>query len=117
MRARRMPRAAAEAAARALLAQLGLGDKADAHPARLSGGQCQRVAIARALAMAPACLLYDEPTSALDPARKREIAEILGQVRATGMTQILVTHDAALVESVADLVFRLDAGRLTPRPR
>jgi len=114
---RRTARAAAEATARNLLAQLGLADKADAHPSRLSGGQCQRVAIARALAMAPACLLYDEPTSALDPSRKREVVEILGEVRATGMTQVVVTHDGALVAEVANLVFRLVAGRLIPEPR
>ena len=110
---RRVGRPAAEVTARAWLAQLGLGDKTDAYPSRLSGGQCQRVAIARALAMAPACLLYDEPTSALDPARKSEVIDVLGQVRAAGMTQIVVTHDATLVTAVADLVFRLDAGTLS----
>lgn len=110
----RIARATAETAARALLAQLGLADKADVHPSRLSGGQCQRVAIARALARAPGCLLYDEPTSALDPARKGEVLEVLAEVRAAGMTQIVVTHDAAFVAAVADRVFRLDAGRLVP---
>jgi ABC-type polar amino acid transport system ATPase subunit len=115
IRVRGIARATAEATARALLAQLGLADKLAEHPARLSGGQCQRVAIARALAMAPACLLYDEPTSALDPARRSELVDVLAQVRAGGMTQIVVTHDGALVDAVADLVFRLDAGRLTPR--
>jgi len=114
---RRVARASAEATARALLTQLGLADKADAHPSRLSGGQSQRVAIARALAMAPACLLYDEPTSALDPARKGEVLEVLAEVRAAGMTQIVVTHDAAFVAAVADVVLRLDAGRLVPAPR
>jgi ABC-type polar amino acid transport system ATPase subunit len=111
---KRTARGPAESAARALLAQLGLADKADAHPSRLSGGQCQRVAIARALAMAPACLLYDEPTSALDPARKGEVLEVLAQVRTAGMTQIVVTHDERFVAAVADRVFRLDAGRLVP---
>ena len=110
---RQIARSEAEAAARTLLEQLGLADKADAHPSRLSGGQCQRVAIARALAMAPACLLYDEPTSALDPARKDEVLEILSAVRSRGITQIVVSHDA-LVANTADLVFRLEAGRVTP---
>jgi len=114
---RRTARATAEATARDLLGQLGLADKADAHPSRLSGGQCQRVAIARALAMAPACLLYDEPTSALDPSRKREVVEILAEVRATGMTQVVVTHDGALVAEIADAVFRIDGGRVIPEPR
>ena len=114
---RRVARPDAERTARTLLTQLGLADKVAEHPARLSGGQCQRVAIARALAMAPACLLYDEPTSALDPARRGELVEVLSEVRAGGMTQIVVTHDHALVDAVADLVFDLDAGRLVARPR
>ncbi len=117
MRARGIARTAAEATARGLLAQLGVGDKATEHPTRLSGGQCQRVAIARALAMAPACLLYDEPTSALDPARRSELVEMLATVRAGGTTQVVVTHDAALVAAVGDLVFTLDGGRLAERPR
>ena len=116
MTVRRMGRGEAEASARTLLDQLGLTDKVDAHPPRLSGGQCQRVAIARALAMAPACLLYDEPTSALDPERKGEVLEVLAAVRARGVTQIVVSHDA-LVATAADLVFRLDAGKLTAEPR
>jgi ABC-type polar amino acid transport system ATPase subunit len=115
--ARGVARAGAEATARALLAQLGLAEKTNEHPTRLSGGQCQRVAIARALAMAPACLLYDEPTSALDPGRRRELVEVLSEVRASGITQLVVTHDGALVSAVADLVFDLDGGRLAERPR
>jgi glutamate transport system ATP-binding protein len=114
---RGIARAEAETTARALLERLGLADKADVHPQRLSGGQCQRVAIARALAMAPACLLYDEPTSALDPARKGEVLEVLATVRAGGVTQIVVSHDEALVARVADDVFRIDAGRLTAETR
>ena len=112
MTVRGSARAQAEDAARRWLVELGLGDKAGAYPSQLSGGQCQRAAIARALAMAPACLLYDEPTSALDPARRGEVAEVLGAVRGAGMTQIVVTHDAAFVASVADLVFTLRAGKI-----
>ena len=117
MTVRRVARPEAEAAARALLDRLGLADKADTHPQRLSGGQCQRVAIARALAMAPACLLYDEPTSALDPVRKSEVLDVLATIRAGGVTQIVVSHDEALVARVADHVFRIDAGRVTAEPR
>ena len=60
----------------ALLAKVGLADKATKHPAQLSGGQQQRVAIARALAMEPDLMLFDEPTSALDP-------ETIGEVLAS----------------------------------
>ncbi|MBJ3776554.1 amino acid ABC transporter ATP-binding protein, partial [Acuticoccus mangrovi] len=62
---------------RALLARVGLGDKADAYPSRLSGGQQQRVAIARALALEPKILLFDEPTSALDPELVNEVLKVI----------------------------------------
>lgn len=114
MRVRGVSRADAEQRACALLTALGLGDKADAFPARLSGGERQRVAIARALATAPQVLLYDEPTSALDPSRRGEVAETLRRVRATGVTQVVVTHDATLGGDVADLRFVLTAGALHP---
>ena len=65
------PRAEALERGRALLAQVGLAEKADAYPPQLSGGQQQRVAIARALAMQPKAILFDEPTSALDPGTGR----------------------------------------------
>jgi len=109
---RGVPRPRAEDDARGWLVELGLADKAGAYPSQLSGGQCQRAAIARALTTAPACLLYDEPTSALDPARRGEVAEVLGAVRRAGMTQIVVTHDAAFVATVADVVFTLAAGKI-----
>src|SRR6478735_1253918 len=64
--------------ARDLLDQVGLGDKAEAYPAQLSGGQAQRVAIARALAMDPKLMLFDEPTSALDP---ELVGEVLGVMK------------------------------------
>jgi ABC-type polar amino acid transport system ATPase subunit len=102
----------AEQRARGLLAQLGMEDKASAHPEALSGGQKQRVAIARALAMEPRVLLYDEPTSALDPSLKHEVGRTLRRVADTGITQILVTHDLPIAREAADLVFVLDAGRV-----
>jgi len=109
---RRLARADAERPARDLLARLGLGDKLAAYPQHLSGGQCQRAAIARALAMEPRVLLYDEPTSALDASLKNEVAETLRQVRGTGVTQLVVTHDLAFADAVADVRFALEAGRL-----
>jgi ABC-type polar amino acid transport system ATPase subunit len=86
--------------ARGLLVQLGLEARLHAFPAQLSGGQRQRVAIARALAMEPRVLLYDEPTSALDPSMKSEVVQALQRVDATGVTQVVVTHDVTLARSM-----------------
>lgn len=95
-------KADAKAKAMQLLDQLALPDQADAYPFSLSGGQKQRVAIARALALNPAILLYDEPTSALDPNLRESVATLINQVKAQGMTQVVVTHDMAFAQSVAD---------------
>lgn len=94
-----------------LLTRLGLGDRLHQHPDNLSGGQKQRVAIARALAMEPAVLLYDEPTSALDPSMKQEVAQTLHRVDATGVTQVVVTHDLSLAK-LAEHVCVMDHGRI-----
>lgn len=93
-------RSDAEKRARELLVQLGLEHRIDAFPEQLSGGQKQRVAIARALAMEPRVLLYDEPTSALDPSMKNEVLQTLKRVDATGVTQVVVTHDLALARGL-----------------
>ena len=79
---------------------LGLEPRLDAFPEQLSGGQKQRVAIARALAMEPRVLLYDEPTSALDPSMKNEVLQSLKRIDATGVTQVVVTHDLQLARGV-----------------
>jgi ABC-type polar amino acid transport system ATPase subunit len=104
--------AAAQARATALLASLGLGDRGGAFPEQLSGGQRQRVAIARALAMEPRVLVYDEPTSALDAELKGEVRRTLLEVKASGVTQLVVTHDVALARDAAEWVFVLEAGRV-----
>lgn len=97
--------------ARSLLVQLGLEDRLTAFPEQLSGGQRQRVAIARALAMEPRVLLYDEPTSALDPSMKHEVLQTLKRVDATGVTQVVVTHDLQLARGV-EHVCVLDQGQI-----
>jgi polar amino acid transport system ATP-binding protein len=95
---------------RALLAKVGIADKADAWPAMLSGGQQQRAAIARALAMEPEVILLDEPTSALDPELEAEVVEVILQLARDGRTMIMVTHDMQLVRDISDHVIFLHEG-------
>lgn len=106
-----LKQSAAEAneTAQTLLAQLNLADQADLYPYELSGGQKQRVAIVRALAMRPKLLCYDEPTSALDPDLRREVQQIIVQLRDEGITQIVVTHDIPFAEVIADQMLRVEA--------
>jgi ABC-type polar amino acid transport system ATPase subunit len=96
--------------AEALLAKVGLAEKASTYPAMLSGGQQQRVAIARALAMRPRVMLYDEPTSALDPELVREVLQVMKDLAVDGMTMIVVTHEMAFAREVADRVIFIDGG-------
>jgi polar amino acid transport system ATP-binding protein len=104
------PRAEVEAEARALLARVGLANKADARPRQLSGGQQQRVAIARALAVRPALLLFDEPTSALDPELVGEVLGVIRDLAHDGTTLVIVTHEVAFARDVADTVVFMDDG-------
>ena len=101
--------------ARALLDQVGLGDKADQHPFQLSGGQQQRVGIARALALKPRVMLFDEPTSALDPELVGEVLSVIKDLAAEGWTSVLVTHEIRFAEHVADQVLFLDEGVVVER--
>ncbi|WP_343867029.1 L-cystine ABC transporter ATP-binding protein TcyN [Caenispirillum bisanense] len=107
-----VPRATAEAAGRALLARVGLAEKADAYPSSLSGGQQQRVAIARALAMEPDVLLFDEPTSALDPELVGEVLAVIRGLAAEHRTMVIVTHEMAFARDVADRVIFMEGGRI-----
>jgi len=100
----------AEAAARDLLARIGLEDKANEYPDRLSGGQQQRVAIARALAMDPRLMLLDEITSALDPQLVAEVLNLVRSLTEVGMTMIIATHEMGFAREIADKVCFLDQG-------
>ena len=103
-------KAQSEEKARALLAKMGLADKADFYPCQLSGGQQQRVAIARALAMDPKILFFDEPTSALDPELTGEVLKIIRELAHENMTMVIVTHEMAFARDVADRVIFMDGG-------
>jgi putative ABC transport system ATP-binding protein len=95
-----------------LLAEVGLADRADSYPDRLSGGEQQRVAIIRALVHEPRLVLADEPTGNLDAATGEQVLDLLDRlVRARGRTLILVTHSAE-VASRADRTVRLRDGRI-----
>jgi ABC-type polar amino acid transport system ATPase subunit len=112
MKVRRLSRADAESTARALMARVGLADKADSYPANLSGGQQQRVAIARALAMEPRIMLFDEPTSALDPEMINEVLDVMTSLARDGMTMMCVTHEMGFARRVAHRVVFMDAGQV-----
>ena len=108
----RHTRADAECRARALLTTLGAGQRADAMPHELSGGEAQRVAIARALAVDPPILLMDEPTASLDAARRAELAALLAQLARQGRTVVVATHDAEFARASAHRVIVLEGGRI-----
>ncbi|ACZ18811.1 amino acid ABC transporter ATP-binding protein [Thermanaerovibrio acidaminovorans] len=106
------PREAAEARAVELLRKVGLGDRINRYPSTLSGGQTQRAAIARALAMSPRVMLYDEPTSALDPELVGEVLQVMKDLDAEGMTQIIVTHEMRFAREASDYVVFMDKGEI-----
>jgi ABC-type polar amino acid transport system ATPase subunit len=95
---------------RALLAKVGLAEKADAYPAQLSGGQQQRVAIARALAMEPKVMLFDEATSALDPEITGEVLAVMRELAEEHTTMICVTHEMGFAREVGTHVIFMDDG-------
>jgi polar amino acid transport system ATP-binding protein len=109
---KRAPRGAAEDAARALLARVGLADRAGAYPHELSGGQQQRVAIARALAQEPEVMLFDEPTSALDPEMRDDVMAVIRGLARGGMTMLVVTHEMQFAHDIATRVWVIDRGTI-----
>jgi putative ABC transport system ATP-binding protein len=93
-----------------LLEPLGIAEQAPMQPARLSGGQRQRVAIARALINRPALVLADEPTGALDRRSGEQVLDLFRDLRASGQTIVLVTHDQRLAEGCSDRIIQLVDG-------
>ena len=107
-----LSKAEADEKARAMLARIGLPDKADTFPAMLSGGQKQRIAIVRALMMQPEVMLFDEPTSALDPEMVGEVHDLMRSLAEDGMTMAVVTHEMGFAREVASRVIFMDGGAI-----
>lgn len=100
-------KAEAEKNARELLDKLQMKGREKQYPYELSGGQKQRVAIARALAMKPRILCYDEPTSALDPNLRKEVEKMILNLKKSGLTQLIITHDLTFAKNVADQMLKV----------
>ncbi|WP_336489807.1 ATP-binding cassette domain-containing protein [Methylobacterium nigriterrae] len=119
------PRAERRARAEAVLAEVGLSEKAESWPATLSGGQRQRVALARALVSRPGLLALDEPLGALDALTRIDMQAMIERIwLAQGFTALLVTHDVTEAVALADRILVIDEGRIVldlrvdvPRPR
>jgi ABC-type histidine transport system ATPase subunit len=112
IRVHKVKRAEAIEQAHALLAKVGLAQKASSYPAQLSGGQQQRAAIARALAVNPEVILFDEPTSALDPELVGEVLKVITELAQEGRTMIIVTHEMNFARNVSNKVVFLHQGMI-----
>jgi cell division transport system ATP-binding protein len=95
-----------------ILEYVGLGDKLNAFPDELSGGEQQRVSIARACVNRPLVLLADEPTGNLDPNTSVDIMRLLDKVNRIGTTILMATHDQAIVDAMRKRVIELDKGKV-----
>ncbi len=107
----KIPRRERQKRALAMLDRMGMGDRANHLPSELSGGQKQRVAMARALITTPRVILADEPTGALDSVTSNEVMDVLREVNSTGITVIIVTHEADIAAR-CDRTIRLKDGRI-----
>ena len=100
-------KAEAEKNAQELLDKLQMKGREKQYPYELSGGQKQRVAIARALAMKPRILCYDEPNSELDPNLRKEVEKMILNLKKSGLTQLIITHDLTFAKNVADQMLKV----------
>ena len=95
-----------------VLRLVGLGQKMDAYPDQLSGGEQQRVSVARAMVNRPPLLICDEPTGNLDPAISLGIMKLLDRINRAGTTVVMATHDREMVDSLRKRVIALEAGHI-----
>jgi len=109
---KKLSKSDAEQIAQRWLDRIGLGDRAQSFPDKISGGQQQRSAIARAVAMDPKVLLLDEVTSALDPELVGEVLDLIRDLTQTGTTILMATHELAFAREVADWVIFLEQGKI-----
>ena len=117
LRLRRRPSDEINTRVSELAGELGVAHLLDRLPQHLSGGERQRVALGRALAAKPKVLLLDEPLSALDEELRDDLAALLKRVqREHGITALHITHSRAEADTLADVVFRLDGGRVVETP-
>ena len=107
----------ANATAQSLLKRFNLDEKIDSYPDQLSGGQQQRVAIVRALAMNPEVLLLDEITSALDPELVGEVLDVVRELKGSGITMLIATHEMNFAREISDRVCFLDSGQIAEQGR
>lgn len=94
------------------LSRIGLGDRGDSFPDKISGGQQQRAAIIRAVALEPKVLLLDEVTSALDPELVGEVLDLVRELKSGGTTILMATHELSFAREVADWVIFLENGEI-----
>ncbi|MCI8377044.1 MAG: amino acid ABC transporter ATP-binding protein [Lachnospiraceae bacterium] len=107
---RNVPKETAMERAVDALKLVGLEGRENYYPSQLSGGQQQRVGIARAIVLDPDIILFDEPTSALDPELVAEILDLIKKVANQGITMLIVTHEMAFAQDIADKVVFMDGG-------
>lgn len=100
-----------------MLEKVGMLDKLNEFPSRLSGGQSQRVGIARALALQPDLLLLDEPTSSLDPVLVNDILKIIKSLAAENYTMLIVTHEMNFAKQISDEIIFIDQGKIVESGR